>query len=151
MSVLEVFELKLTFFLARWSCSLSMMSFWECASSGLMSNHHATRAFAPSESPDLLQRPTFRHLTLVSTENSWLFTASASLRSGWCGTSCMILNLAATTEPARHPGLLSGGGRWDRLQKRRQTMERNRCLSRISHFLHVLVGSARALETTKWA
>lgn len=63
------------FFTFRSSCSQLMMSFLECASSWLASNHLATRAFEPSESLDHLPHRTFRHSIPVSTGNLWLFTA----------------------------------------------------------------------------
>lgn len=143
MSVTKAFILQ-GFFFYRWSCSRLTMSFWECAFSWLTSNPPGTRAFVPLESLDPPQHPTFRHLTPVSIGNSWLFTVSVFPKSGWCGISCTIPNWAATTGTVRHPGLLSGGGGWKRWLKRRQTIARSRCLSRIRVFLHVQVGSARA-------
>lgn len=127
-----------------------MMSFWECVSSWSASNHCATRAFGPLEFPDRLQRPTFRHSTHVFTGNSWLFTASAFLRSGLCGTSCMTPNWVATTGPARLPCPLGGGGGWEKRWEKRRTTVRRKCFSCISDFLQGWLGSARALASTKW-
>lgn len=99
---------------SRWSCSPLMMSFWECASRWSVSNHSATRVFGPLEFPDHLQHPTFRRSTLVSTGNSWSFTASACLKFGSCGTFCMTPNWAVTTGQAQRPGPSGGGGRRER-------------------------------------
>lgn len=123
-----------------------MMFFWECASSSSGSNRHATRAFGPLGFLDHLQHPTFRHLTPVSTKNSWLFTASMSHRSGSCGTSCTTPNWAATTGQVWRPGLLSGGEGQERRRERRQTMVRSGCSSCISDFLQDWRGFARALQ-----
>ncbi len=116
----------------RWNYFPLMMSFWECASSWLASNHYATRAFEPLEFPDRLQRPTCRHLTPVFTRSSWLFTASVFLRSGSCGTSCTTPTWAATTGPARRPGPLSGRGVLEQQREERRNTVRRRCFSRIS-------------------
>lgn len=136
-------------FTFRLSCFQLMMSFLECASSWLASNHLATRAFEPSESLDHLQHPTFRHLIPVSTGNLWLFTALVFLRSGSCGTSCTTLNWAVIIGPAHHLGPLSGRAELEKRTEKKQTTAGSRCLWHISDSLQGPVGSARAPGNTK--